>query len=270
MSSTVPAAAPPSAVNYALDPALNLLLIGTVWSSFLIPIAIALFFFSDSRMRRQPIFILNTCAIALGLAVGAINIYNLVSPPYIFTQQCLHQSRVDAIYYWEIRGPEDYHSAHGDILPPPNQRPGNPTLQSSRHISSQADGLEPSAAHIRPVRGPSRHSGRERLDLRGKDTGGRWILREHVPGVAAGVEPAVCEDRVVPPAVLRHVRPYVNLGLIDLTYVRTADTPRPYSSCGFGKATRWPGGTEESTAPLRTPHRVRAQSCATESLQSSD
>ncbi|KAI0742282.1 hypothetical protein C8Q80DRAFT_1108454 [Daedaleopsis nitida] len=66
-----------STVNYALDPALNLLLIGTVWSSFLIPISIALFFFSDARMRRQPIFILNTCAIALGLAVGAINIYNI-------------------------------------------------------------------------------------------------------------------------------------------------------------------------------------------------
>ena len=68
-----------SAVNYTVDPALNLLLIGTVWSSFLVPIAIALFFFSDSRMRRQPIFILNTCAIALGLAVGAINIHNIVS-----------------------------------------------------------------------------------------------------------------------------------------------------------------------------------------------
>ncbi len=69
----------PSTVNYTVDPALNLLLIGTVWSSFLVPIAIALFFFSDARMRRQPIFILNTCAIGLGLAVGAINIYNIVS-----------------------------------------------------------------------------------------------------------------------------------------------------------------------------------------------
>ncbi|RDX48915.1 hypothetical protein OH76DRAFT_1404104 [Lentinus brumalis] len=80
MSTSPPTSIPmssPSTVNYTVDPALNLLLIGTVWSSFLVPIAIALFFFSDARMRRQPIFILNTCAIGLGLAVGAINIYNI-------------------------------------------------------------------------------------------------------------------------------------------------------------------------------------------------
>ena len=69
----------PAAISYEIEAAVNLMLIGTVWSSFLVPIAIALFFFSNSRMRRQPIFILNTLAIALGLALGGINIYNLVS-----------------------------------------------------------------------------------------------------------------------------------------------------------------------------------------------
>ncbi|KAL1937372.1 hypothetical protein VTO73DRAFT_13778 [Trametes versicolor] len=60
----------------ALAPSLNLVLIGTVWSAFLVPIAIALFFFSTAATRRQPVFIMNVLSISFGLVEGAINIYN--------------------------------------------------------------------------------------------------------------------------------------------------------------------------------------------------
>ncbi|KAI0776549.1 hypothetical protein BD413DRAFT_602137 [Trametes elegans] len=69
---------PPAGLNYvaAIQPSLVLLLIGTVWSSFLIPIAIALFFFSTPTTRRQPVFIMNVIAILLGITEGTINVYN--------------------------------------------------------------------------------------------------------------------------------------------------------------------------------------------------
>ena len=71
---------PPPGTNYvaAIKPSLNLLMIGTVWTSFLIPITIALFFFSTPDIRRRPVFILNLVSIALGLVQGAVNIYNQV------------------------------------------------------------------------------------------------------------------------------------------------------------------------------------------------
>ena len=71
---------PPPGTNYiaAIEPSLNLLMIGTVWSSFLIPIAVSLFFFSTSSLRRRPVFILNVLSVGLGLVQGALNIYNEV------------------------------------------------------------------------------------------------------------------------------------------------------------------------------------------------
>ncbi|KAI0351194.1 hypothetical protein OH77DRAFT_1358019, partial [Trametes cingulata] len=69
---------PPPGLNYvaAIEPSLQLLLVGTVFASFLVPITIALFYFSTPRIRRQPIFILNVIAIALALTEGAVNTYN--------------------------------------------------------------------------------------------------------------------------------------------------------------------------------------------------
>ncbi|KAI0640904.1 hypothetical protein C8Q79DRAFT_1003985 [Trametes meyenii] len=69
---------PPPGLNYvsAIQPSLDLLLIGTVWSAFLIPVAIALFFFSTPFTRRQPVFVMNVLAILFGLTEGAVNIYN--------------------------------------------------------------------------------------------------------------------------------------------------------------------------------------------------
>ncbi|RDX57202.1 hypothetical protein OH76DRAFT_1476640 [Lentinus brumalis] len=69
---------PPPGLNYvaAIEPSLSLLLIGAVCSSILIPIGIALLFFSTSAQRKRPIFILNVISIAFGLIEGALNIYN--------------------------------------------------------------------------------------------------------------------------------------------------------------------------------------------------
>ncbi|TFK35049.1 hypothetical protein BDQ12DRAFT_635510 [Crucibulum laeve] len=63
---------PPPGLNYiaAIRPCLNLLIIGTVWSAVLIPILVALFFFSTKHLRRKPIFIFNVISILLGIAMG--------------------------------------------------------------------------------------------------------------------------------------------------------------------------------------------------------
>ena len=69
----------PPAVQDELDAAVNLLIIGAVFPAFLVPISIALIFFSTSAIRRKPVFIMNVLAVALGLAFGGVAIYNTVS-----------------------------------------------------------------------------------------------------------------------------------------------------------------------------------------------
>lgn len=64
---------------------MNLVVIGTVWASFLVPIAVALFFFSTPSMRRRPVFIMNVLAILFGLIEGAVNLYNQVRRVYILS-----------------------------------------------------------------------------------------------------------------------------------------------------------------------------------------
>ena len=66
------------------------LLIATVFSSFLLPTGVVLFFFSTPALRRRPSFILNVCAVALGLTQGALTAYVTVSYNFFCT------SRVDA------------------------------------------------------------------------------------------------------------------------------------------------------------------------------
>lgn len=77
-----------SIIDSALMPGLKMLLITTVFSSFLVPSAVVLFVFSTPAIRRRPHFILNVCAIALGLTQGIMFIYVTVStrpssPAYI-------------------------------------------------------------------------------------------------------------------------------------------------------------------------------------------
>ena len=68
---------------------LHLLLIGTVFSSFLIPVVVILFYFSDSFLRRRPVFLLNLSGVLLGLVEGAVTIHTFVSHFSQVTQHSL-------------------------------------------------------------------------------------------------------------------------------------------------------------------------------------
>ncbi|KAI1787111.1 hypothetical protein LXA43DRAFT_1098601 [Ganoderma leucocontextum] len=62
---------------------LNLLVVGTVFASFLIPAVILLFFFSPVTIWRTPLFILNVLAIILGLVLQIIYIYVIINTTLI-------------------------------------------------------------------------------------------------------------------------------------------------------------------------------------------
>jgi hypothetical protein len=74
-STGIPAYAIPIIEAYAkgIKPPVAFIMIGTVFSSMLIPLLMALIYFSTSHSRRQPIFILNVLAIVLGLVVGTMS-----------------------------------------------------------------------------------------------------------------------------------------------------------------------------------------------------
>ncbi|KAI0713046.1 hypothetical protein C8T65DRAFT_739099 [Cerioporus squamosus] len=74
MTQTTPQSMDP-ALGLRPEEGLRLLLIGAVWSSFLIPVVILLFYFSDSPVRRRPIFLFNILSIILGLVEGAVIIH---------------------------------------------------------------------------------------------------------------------------------------------------------------------------------------------------
>ena len=71
---------PPPGLNYiaVIEPLLDLLLIDTILSSFLVPTLITLFYFSTSSSRRQLVFVTNILAIACAIALAIINICNQV------------------------------------------------------------------------------------------------------------------------------------------------------------------------------------------------
>ena len=58
---------------------LGFVLVFTIFSSFLIPMLIILFYFSTPTSRKRPIFILNVLALASGIGVGGWGDYLLVS-----------------------------------------------------------------------------------------------------------------------------------------------------------------------------------------------
>ncbi|KAF7303031.1 hypothetical protein MKEN_01266400 [Mycena kentingensis (nom. inval.)] len=68
-----------------IPPSLNLLVIGTVWVSFLLPLLGLLFFFSSPTLRRRPIFLMNLSVVLLGIIIGVLHlkIYvdDILSPP---------------------------------------------------------------------------------------------------------------------------------------------------------------------------------------------
>ena len=93
MSSTASPLLPPGLVPLPLvQEELKWLLLETVYSAFLIPIAVVLFFFSTPQLRRRPIFLLNVCALALGIGQGIIGISNSVSLSFIDRQCLLHSN----------------------------------------------------------------------------------------------------------------------------------------------------------------------------------
>ncbi|KAH9900667.1 hypothetical protein C8Q73DRAFT_637606 [Cubamyces lactineus] len=69
---------PPPGLNYvdSIEPSLNLLLLDTVLSSFLVPIFVILLYFSTPATRWKPVFVMNVISIVLALALAAVNIYN--------------------------------------------------------------------------------------------------------------------------------------------------------------------------------------------------
>lgn len=66
--------APPPGTNFlaVIRPSLDDILIGHTFTIILIPLLIALFYFSSRASRRHPIFILNVITIMLALAVGGL------------------------------------------------------------------------------------------------------------------------------------------------------------------------------------------------------
>ncbi|KAF9220712.1 hypothetical protein BS17DRAFT_313955 [Gyrodon lividus] len=76
----------PSGLNAIaiIQPSLNSIMIGHTFLTLLIPLFIALFYFSNSHTRRRPIFILNVTVIVLAFAAGVmidlLAIHSILSP----------------------------------------------------------------------------------------------------------------------------------------------------------------------------------------------
>ncbi|KAF8189770.1 hypothetical protein K438DRAFT_1592698, partial [Mycena galopus ATCC 62051] len=58
-----------------IQPSLSLLMIGTVWSSMLIPLLVILLVFSNAGIRRKPLFIMNFISVLAGIVLGILNVY---------------------------------------------------------------------------------------------------------------------------------------------------------------------------------------------------
>ncbi|KAG2134198.1 uncharacterized protein EDB93DRAFT_1107395 [Suillus bovinus] len=77
---------PPPGTNYIaiIQPSLNSIMIGHTFTVILIPLIIALFYFSTPLSRKRPIFILNVIAIILAFIVGVMidsfAIHSILSP----------------------------------------------------------------------------------------------------------------------------------------------------------------------------------------------
>lgn len=71
---TSPSAVPsvPDLNAIIIHPSLNSILIGHTFLTLLLPLLIALFYFSTPQSRRRPIFILNVLAITLAFTAGVI------------------------------------------------------------------------------------------------------------------------------------------------------------------------------------------------------
>ncbi|TFY77140.1 hypothetical protein EWM64_g6873 [Hericium alpestre] len=63
----------------AIRPSLTLLMIGTVCTSILLPVGVALLLFSTPALRRKPIFIMNVISVCLGITEGLLSGYDEIN-----------------------------------------------------------------------------------------------------------------------------------------------------------------------------------------------
>ncbi|EIN04601.1 hypothetical protein PUNSTDRAFT_47283 [Punctularia strigosozonata HHB-11173 SS5] len=67
-----------------IRPAIAFIMIGTVFTTILLSLLVALFFLSDAPLRKRPVFIFNAGALVLGIVVGILNnhleIHAILSP----------------------------------------------------------------------------------------------------------------------------------------------------------------------------------------------
>ncbi|KAG9220254.1 hypothetical protein CCMSSC00406_0006319 [Pleurotus cornucopiae] len=84
------ASLPPIVTLYIdnISPYLNFIMIGTAWSSSLVPLFVILFYFSTPALRLQPIFIMNVLSVTMGIVLGfniaAISIKGIRHPEVFF------------------------------------------------------------------------------------------------------------------------------------------------------------------------------------------
>ncbi|KAJ7765511.1 hypothetical protein DFH07DRAFT_737759 [Mycena maculata] len=73
-SNVVPPLLPPGLTYLAaLPPSINMLMIGTVGSTLLVPMFVALLAFSSREMKRKPVFILNIISISAGFGMDILS-----------------------------------------------------------------------------------------------------------------------------------------------------------------------------------------------------
>lgn len=86
-SSALPGAIPSELVTAIIDgfsaairPSVGFVLIGSIFAGTLIPIILALFYFSTPITRKKPVFILNVLSLLLGIIVAVWNNHLEVLP----------------------------------------------------------------------------------------------------------------------------------------------------------------------------------------------
>jgi hypothetical protein len=70
-----------SAVTKKLRPLLGLLMVHTVFGAMLVPLLLALIYFSNARIRRTPLFWVILFDICIGLAIAIWDDYAMVCHP---------------------------------------------------------------------------------------------------------------------------------------------------------------------------------------------
>lgn len=97
---------PPPGLNYiaAIRPSLNFILVLTPLGSMLVPLILALFFFSPPQARRHPVFILNILACCSGICEAATNAA-LETKQILFPLQPISKELLTSVIAFSIVSP---------------------------------------------------------------------------------------------------------------------------------------------------------------------